>query len=88
MNETKEMKKWIILIVIAAICYLLVDNLGAVASVIGKFFSVLFSFILGGALAFILNIPVVKIENLLAKDLKIKMKYQLEQSPLFYPYYF
>lgn len=61
--EKKDLKKWTILIVIAAISLWVVNNLGIVLSFINKMFIVFLPFILGCVFAFILNILMVKIER-------------------------
>lgn len=70
--EKKEFKKWIILILVGVLSYWMVNNLGVVGGVIAKIINVLSPFIIGGILAFILNIPMVKIEKLLSKNKNLK----------------
>ncbi len=72
MTEKEEMKKWITLILIAVISYFLINNFTTVLNILGKIINVLLPFILGGVLAFILNIPMTKIENILLKKIKNK----------------
>jgi len=72
MNTIKEMKKWIILIITAIIGYFLVNNFNVIISIIMKIIEVLSPFLIGAALAFILNIPMIKIENYLTKKIKNK----------------
>lgn len=67
-----DLYKWITIAIIAAVTYLIVANLGSVFRGIATLFNVLKPFILGGVIAYILNIPMVKIENLLKKKTKIK----------------
>lgn len=69
---TEETKKWITLIIIGAIAYLIADNLALIIEFIKTIFIGLKPFILGGAIAFILNIPMSKIEKLLKKKIKNK----------------
>ena len=71
-NEMEDMKKWIILILIAVFSYWGLNNLNAIAKLLKTIFNVLFPFILGGVIAFILNIPMSKIENSLKKKIKNK----------------
>ena len=59
MNTIKEMKKWIILIITAIIGYFLVNNFNVIISIIMKIIEVLSPFLIGAALAFILNIPMM-----------------------------
>ncbi len=68
MNKNKnDIKKIIILLGIGVLAYLMLSNFEFIISIISKVFSALFPFILGIALAFILNIPMTKIENSLNK---------------------
>lgn len=52
--------------------YWLLNNLDGVGDFIHRFFRLLFPFILGGVIAFILNIPMTKIEKFIKKKLKRK----------------
>jgi predicted PurR-regulated permease PerM len=70
MKEKEETKKWMILILFAVTSYYIINNLNVVWNVIKVLFDVLLPFILGGALAFILNIPMTKIENTLNKKIQ------------------
>lgn len=72
MHDLKELKKWFILIIFAILTYWLINNIGLLFGFIGKIFDVLFPFIFGGILAFILNIPMTKIEKFLEKKTKSK----------------
>ena len=72
MDNIKEMKKWIVLILIAVISYWGINNLSFLFSIFKKIFNVLSPFILGGVLAFILNIPMTKIENGIKKKFENK----------------
>lgn len=56
-NNNRDFKKILFLIVFAVCVYAMVTNLAATLSVIGKIFSVVAPFIIGGAFAFILNGP-------------------------------
>lgn len=69
-SELKEIKKWILLVLIAVISYWSLNNLSVIGGVIAKIFKVFLPFILGGVFAFILNIPMTKIEKLLKKNCK------------------
>lgn len=71
-NELSDIKKWIILILVAVISYWGLNNFNIITNTIKTIFSVLFPFILGGVLAFILNIPMFQIENKLKKKIKNK----------------
>ena len=67
-----DIKKWIILILIAILSYWAINNISVISGVVSKIFSVLYPFILGGIIAFILNIPMTKIENSLNKRMNNK----------------
>ena len=73
MKLTKEifsLKKWIILVIITALSFWTVNNLEIISNFINKLFNVFFPFILGGIIAYILNIPMTKIEKSLRKIIK------------------
>lgn len=72
MNKVENMKQWIILILVAVLSYWCINNLSIIWSVITKILKVLWPFILGAIIAFILNIPMSKIETFLTKRLKNK----------------
>lgn len=66
----KEMRTWMILILFAVISYWVVNNLNIIVNILLIIIDVLKPFILGGVLAFVLNIPMTKIENILSKLFK------------------
>lgn len=66
-KKNAEIKKWIILIIVTLIGYGLVNNLNIVGNIFKIIFNILFPFILGGCLAFILNIPMSFFEKKLSK---------------------
>lgn len=70
--KKEELHKWIIIAFIASISYLIVNNLESILGGILKIFSVLKPFVLGGVIAYILNIPMTKIEKLLKNKIKNK----------------
>lgn len=72
--EKNDLKKWVILIVIAAISFWIVNNVGIVLSFVNKMVIVFSPFILGCVFAFILNIPMVKIEKRILAITKNKSK--------------
>ena len=72
MKNKEELKNWIILIIVAIISYWAINNISLIFGVIGKILKVFMPFILGIVLAYILNIPMVKIENFLKKNIKTK----------------
>lgn len=74
MNNKNDVKRLIVLIIVGVIAYLIISNIGFVISLLMKLFSALSPFILGIVLAFILNIPMKKIEKCLNKIQKNKNK--------------
>lgn len=71
-NTIKDMKNYIILILIGIFSYWGLNNLDLLWNIIKTIYKVLEPFILGGIIAFILNIPATKIENFLKKHTKNK----------------
>lgn len=69
-NNKKELKKYVILILIAIVLYWCINNMATLGSVLSKIIEIIFPFILGGALAFVLNIPMTFFENKLSKTKK------------------
>lgn len=65
--EKKEIKKWLPLIITSIIVYWGINNLNVIGSFISKIMQIIFPFVLGGALAFILNIPMSFFERKLSK---------------------
>ena len=64
MNLSKENVKKIIFIIFGAILfYEILENIGNIVICINKIISILFPFILGGAIAFIINVPMKHIEK-------------------------
>lgn len=75
MEFNKNTIKSIILILFSAILfYLGVQNIAVIAGVISKIFSLIFPFVLGAMVAFIINVPMSRIENNLFKEKAIKGK--------------
>lgn len=72
MKTKEEIKKWMFLILFAIISFYIINNIDIVWNVITFLLSVMSPFILGGILAFILNIPMTKIEKQLNKKIKNK----------------
>lgn len=72
--EKNDLKKWIILIVMAAVSFWAVNNIGVILGFVSKMLNVFLPFILGCVFAFILNIPMVKIEKYLTRLIKNKNK--------------
>ena len=73
MKTIKDMKNYIILILIAVFSYWSLNNLDSLLAIIKTIFTVFLPFLLGGAIAFTLNIPVTKIESYLKKHSKNKL---------------
>ena len=65
--EKKDFKKVFQLVVLTIIIYWAINNLAVINSFISKITEILFPFILGGALAFILNIPMAFFEKKIAR---------------------
>lgn len=72
-DTVKDMKNWIILILIAIFSYWGLNNLGKLLEIIKIIYKVFEPFILGGIIAFTLNILATKIENYLNKHSKKKI---------------
>ena len=72
--KQEDLHKWITIAIIAATTYLFVTNLEKIFNCIIMIFKVLKPFILGGVIAYILNIPMTKIENILKKNTKMNIK--------------
>lgn len=72
MKKNEDLKKWIILILVGVISYWAINNINIFINAFGKFVSVLSPFIIGIALAYVLNIPMIKIEKFLKKKINNK----------------
>jgi len=68
----KNMKKLVILITFGIGLFWLLDSIPAIWDFISHVLNLLFPFILGGVIAFILNIPMKKIENFIKSRIKNK----------------
>lgn len=66
-----DLKKYFILIVFTLVGLWIINNLGIIGSFIKTFINIIFPFILGGCLAYLLNIPMSFFEN---KCKKVKNK--------------
>lgn len=66
-KKNKEFKDKILLIIVALLGFWIINNLDIVGNIINGLFSILLPFILGGCLAFILNIPMSFFERKLSK---------------------
>ena len=71
-KELLEIRKYIILVLIGVLSYWLLNHFYIFFNIVSTIFMVLTPFILGGVMAFILNIPMSKIENKLKEKTKIK----------------
>jgi len=71
-KELSDMKKWIILVLIGVFSFWGLNNIFVIGNIVSKIYKVLFPFILGGIITFVLNIPMTKIENKLKKKIKGK----------------
>lgn len=72
MKNKEELQKWIILILVAIVAFWVSNNIGLIFGIVSKIINVLLPFIIGIALAYVLNIPMTKIENFLNEKLKGK----------------
>jgi len=73
-KETSDFKKWLIIIVIAIIGYWSINNLSTVGSFLKNILNIVFPFLLGGCLAFILNIPMAFFERKILNTNKKKSR--------------
>lgn len=71
-KELLEVRKYIWLVLIGVLSYWLLNHFYIFFNIISTIFKVLSPFILGGVIAFILNIPMSKIESLLKEKTNIK----------------
>lgn len=76
LGNLEELKKWIIVVLIGIFAYWGLNNLEIISGWFGTIYKVFFPFILGFVLAYILNIPTMKIEKLLKKIIPDKYKKQ------------
>ena len=71
-DSLNEMKKWIILVLVGVLAFWGLNNLELIFDVLGNIYRVFSPFILGFVLAYILNIPMMKVEYLLKKAIPDK----------------
>lgn len=69
-NNKTELKKWIILILVAIIGYWIINNFSTLGNIFNNAFSIIFPFVLGACLAFIVNIPMAFFEKKFLKNKK------------------
>lgn len=74
LNNKNDLRKIIIILVVGIIAYLMISNFDVLVSLLSKLYHAMFPFILGIVLAFILNIPMMKIETFLNNLQKNKDK--------------
>ena len=66
-KKNLDLKKWLLLISFALVGYWIVNNMESVGKILSAILAILFPFILGSALAFIINIPMSFFERRMAK---------------------
>ena len=71
-DSLNEMKKWIVLVLVGVLAFWGLNNLELIFDVLGNIYRVFSPFILGFVLAYILNIPMMKVEKLLKKAIPDK----------------
>ena len=71
-DSLNEMKKWIVLVLIGVLAFWGLNNLELIFDVLGNIYRVFSPFILGFVLAYVLNIPMMKVEKLLKKAIPDK----------------
>ncbi len=70
-KDLLEMRKYIIVVLIGILSYWVLNNLNIFVNILKTMVAVLVPFLLGGAIAFILNIPMSKIENFIIKKFSL-----------------
>lgn len=75
----EDMKKWIKIILVALAGYLIVSNVAVVGNIIGKIINIISPFVVGAAIAFILNVPMSFFEKKLG-SLKSKKGKKLNKN--------
>lgn len=70
MKDKFELKKWIILILVTAASLWVINNVKTIMEFLIIILECFLPFILGGVIAFIINIPMRKIEEILKKKIK------------------
>ena len=78
-KEKQEIKKWSKIIFIALFGYLIVDNVNVVGKIIQKIMTIISPFVIGAAIAFILNLPMGFFEEKLS-NFKTKKGKKLNKS--------
>ena len=67
-ESLNEMKKWIILVFAGVLAFWGLNNLELIFKMLGNIYTVFSPFILGAAIAYVLNIPMIKIEKFLKES--------------------
>lgn len=80
-NNKKEFKKWAVLILFTIVVYWCINNFNVIGNILSNIIKIAFPFILGGALAFILNIPMSFFERKIA-NIKIKKNRVIKNKKL------
>ena len=71
-DSLNEMKKWIVLVLVGVLAFWGLNNLELIFDVLENIYRVFSPFILGFVLAYVLNIPMMKVEKLLKKAIPDK----------------
>lgn len=66
-KNKSDFKKWILLIIIAIVTYWTINNYATIGNLFNNVLGIIFPFVLGGCLAFILNLPMSFFENKIFK---------------------
>lgn len=74
-EELAEIKKYIFLVLVGVLSYWVLNNLKIFLDFFKIIYNVILPFVLGGVIAFILNIPMSKIEKFFEKKFNMKGKY-------------
>lgn len=80
-KNKKNLRSWIILIFVIIIGYWAINNLSTIGNLYRNILNIIFPFVLGGGLAFVLNIPMTFFEKKLLKD-KNKKKQKLRNRKI------
>ena len=83
MNESKnkkQYKQWLSLIIIALVGLWIINNVTTVGNIFNNIINIVFPFILGAGIAFILNIPMTFFEKKLCKSKKDNKRKETKNS--------
>ena len=72
MKAKEEVTNWVKVVLIGVITYWCLNNINTIGMIFGKIINILLPFIIGGMIAFILNIPMRFLERKLSKKIKRK----------------